>query len=70
MGVHVMDLWRQLQCPTRIAQPRLGVMPMMEINTNSVPATVRLVKAAFRSSVLRVRPEMKNTVQMLIKVTT
>lgn len=56
--------------PTRIAHPRLGVMPMMDSNTKSVPAIVRLVKAAFRSSVLRVRPEMKNTVQMLIKVTT
>ena len=45
-------------------------LPRIEMNPDTVPNKVRRVRACFSSSVRSVRPEMRNTVQMFINVTT
>ena len=55
---------------SRTAKARTGVKPTIEANANSVPGSVLLVKAVFSSSVFRVSPEMKKTMQMFTNPTT
>jgi hypothetical protein len=54
----------------RAAKAITGVMPSIDTNPKAVPSIVRRVKADLSSSVRRVSPDMKNTVQMFMKLTT